>query len=269
MLAFGIQRRRFRHRRLHLECEFVAGNARAEVGIARVINARERVQFSQQAEAGHLLLARRAERAAGDPRQRPRGVRAQPHAGMLRTEIARAVRPRAAAAVTRGCAEHDVLRQVGIHAAEAVAGPRSHRRQSAFPDMPARVPCELRAVVVVLGPERAHHGEIIRASADMREPVAHHESALAVVLIAGVERHDDLAVLVRRIAADDVLVCILEHAGVRRFLDAFAAISVERGLHIEALHMAQSAAEEDPDDRLRPRLKMRLPRWRRPHCMRI
>ena len=136
-----------------------------------------------------------------------------------------------------------------------------------FARVASGLPGELGAVVVVDGPERAHHRQVVRASADVLEPIADHEAGLAVGLVAGLQRHDDLAVAVGRVRADDVFALGREHAGVRRLGDRFAGVPGELRLHVEAFDVAHAAAEEDPDDRLRPRREMRrtggrLPRRR-------
>ena len=70
------------------------------------------------------------------------------------------------------------------------------------------------------------------------------------------------------IAAHDVFVRILEHPGVGRFVDGFAGVNIEFRLYVEALQMAESAAEEDPDHGFRPRGEVRLPGGRGPRLMR-
>ena len=82
-----------------------------------------------------------------------------------------------------------------------------------FQRVPAGVKLQLGAVVVVDGPERPHDGEIVGAHADVTEPVAHHQAASAVGLVAGLQRHDDLAVAVGRVAAEHVFVFRRENAG--------------------------------------------------------
>src|SRR5205823_6727212 len=93
-------------------------------------------------------------------------------AGVLGAEVAGPMRPLAAAAIAGRHAQDDVLRQILIERAEAVRRPRADRRIRAFPWMPARVPRELGAVVVVDGPERADHGQVVSARADVLPPVA-------------------------------------------------------------------------------------------------
>ena len=187
----------------------------------------------------------------GNEGQRFLGIHIQPHAGVLRAEVAGTKRPRAAAAIARGHAEHNETGEIFVHRPEAVGGPRADGRVRALARMAAGLEGELRAVIVVNGPERAHHGEIIRAGADVLEPVADDQSALAVGLVAGLEREDDLAIAVARIAADHVFVLRLDHGFVRRVGDGFAGVFVQLGLHIKALHVTHAAAEENPDHRLR------------------
>ena len=92
-----------------------------------------------------------------------------------------------------------------------------------FAGMTAGLPGELRAVVVVNRPERTHHREVVGAAADVLEPVADDESALAVGLVAGLEREDDLAIAVGGVAADDVL------AFAFKLMGSFVAIAKVQG----------------------------------------
>jgi hypothetical protein len=80
---------------------------------------------------------------------------------------------------------------------------------------------ELRAVIVVNGPERADHGDVVGALADAGEPVADEQAGLAVGAIAGLQRHDGFAIAVGGIGADDVGVDALgiEDIFVRRVRD--------------------------------------------------
>src|SRR5204862_2355 len=75
-------------------------------------------------------------------------------AAVFRAEIGRAVRPGAAAAIAGRRAEYDILRQVLVESAQAIVDPRADGRISSFADMPAGVPLQLGAVVVVGGPQR-------------------------------------------------------------------------------------------------------------------
>src|SRR5438045_3039952 len=76
-------------------------------------------------------------------------------AGSLGDEKAGAVGPPAAAAIVGRHAGHHVLGQVLVERPQAIADPGADRGKGTFPRMPAGVPGELCAVVVVAGPERA------------------------------------------------------------------------------------------------------------------
>src|SRR5258706_47716 len=78
-----------------------------------------------------------------------------------------------------------------------------------FANVTASLERKLRAMIIVEGPERANHREVVGAFADVLEPIADDEAALAVVLVAGLQRHNDLAIAVRRIPADDIRVDLL------------------------------------------------------------
>ena len=166
-------------------------------------------------------------------------------------EVGRPVRPRAAATIAGRLAQDDVLRQVFVERAQSVGNPRADRGMGTLADVPAGVELELGAVVVVRGPERADDRDVVGTRADMPPPVADLEPALAVFLEAGVQTHQDLAAAVRRVARNDVFQPLrVEDVLVRRRVDRLAGESIELGLGVEALDVADAAAEEDPDDRL-------------------
>ena len=123
--------------------------------------------------------------------------------------------------------------------------------------MPARVPGELGPVIVVVGPQRPDHGNIVRAFADVPPPVSHEQAALAVALIAGVEPHEHPAIAVGRVAVDDVLPLRSHHVAIGCVANGPAGKAIEFGLDVEALNVADAAAQEDPDDRLRFRREVR------------
>ena len=153
-----------------------------------------------------LLLARHARPAGVTNGSGSRRADVEPDAGVLRAEVGRAVRPRAAAAVAGRLAEDDVLRQVLVERAQAVADPRADGREGPLADVPAGVQLELGPVVVVGRPQRADHGDVVGARADVLPPVADRQAALAVA--AGSRCSGPSARLpaaVARVAGDDVL----------------------------------------------------------------
>ena len=62
--------------------------------------------------------------------QRLLRIDVQPDACVFRAEIGGAMSPRAAAAIAGGRAEHDILRQVLVQRAQAVADPGAERRMA-------------------------------------------------------------------------------------------------------------------------------------------
>src|SRR5262249_41156040 len=148
-----------------------------------------------------------------------------------------------------GPAQHAVLRQVGVERTQAVGGPRADGRvRAALADVPARVPLQLRPVVVVRGPQRTHHGDVIGTRPDVFPPVGHHQPAFAVLLVAGFEAHQHFAPAVRGVGGDHVLDArVGEDALVGGGIDGLAGVPVQFGLHVEALDVADAAAQEDPD----------------------
>src|SRR5439155_8435504 len=139
----------------------------------------------------------------------------------------------AAAAVAGRGAEHDVLGQVLVEGAEAVTGPAADGRERSLADVPAGVELELRPVVVVAGPERADHGEVVGARADVLPPVGDLEAALAVAAEAGAEAHEDLAVAVLGVAGDDTTAVAGEGTLVGRVGETLAGVLGEFGLGVE------------------------------------
>src|SRR5438105_3367859 len=104
----------------------------------------------------------------------------QPHAGVFGAEVTGAVSPFAAAAVAGRRAEHDILRQILIQRTKPITDPGANGRKGAFARMPARVPGELRAVVVVDGPEGPDDSEVVGTGSDVFPPVSNFQTALAV-----------------------------------------------------------------------------------------
>jgi hypothetical protein len=65
-------------------------------------------------------------------------------------------------------------------------------------------------VIIVDRPKRTHDRDVIGAASDVLKPIAHNQAALAIRLVARLERHDFLAAFVVGIASDDILVGIGE-----------------------------------------------------------
>jgi hypothetical protein len=170
----------------------------------------------------------------------------------LGAEIAAAVGPGAAAAIGDGLAQDDELREVLVQRREAVGGPGADGGEgAALAGVAAVLEGELGAVVVVDRPQRADDGDVIGAGlADLLEPIADEQAALTVGLVAGVQRHEQLAIAVGGVGADDVLVDAggIEDGFERRVIDGLAGILVEGGLDVEGFDVGDAAAEEDPDD---------------------
>src|SRR5207244_12016559 len=111
--------------------------------------------------------------------------------------------------------------QVFIHGTQAVTNPGAQGRMFQFTRMTTRLPGKLCAVIVVNGVKRANHGEIVSTLADMLKPVADDQSALTVFLEARLERHDNFAIAMRGVCANDVGINALrfEDILVMRLLD--------------------------------------------------
>ena len=247
-----LELQRLGHGGLHAEGQLVGLDAGPQRRVVGIVDAREAIELAQQAELGRLLLAaaRRPAGVTNGSGSWPPTLRRTP--ACSGPEVAGAVRPLAAAAVAGRRAEDDVLRQVLVERAQAVADPRADGRERAFARMPAGVPGELRAVVVVDGPQRADDGEVVGARADVLPPVADLQAALAVLLVAGVAA--PMSTL--RLPCDGLTpTTSLSFSGSRTSLYGVSSIDlagvlVQLRLDVEALDVADAAAEEDPDDRL-------------------
>src|SRR5262249_2329188 len=152
-----------------------------------------------------LLLVARLAAGGGDEGQRFLALDVEADAGVLGAEGGRPVRPLAATAVAGRHAEDGILWQGLVERAQAVADPRADGRVGALADVPARVPLELGAVVIVGGPQGANHGEVVGTAADVLPPVGDHEAGLAVLLPAGVQAHELFAAAVGGVGADEAL----------------------------------------------------------------
>ena len=119
---------------------------------------------------------------------------------------------------------------------------------------------ELRAVVVVGGPHRAHDRDVVDTITHVGPPIAHFDAALGALAVAdlhGVElrphvsaRYDLLDVPANQRRGEGVFV--------GRFGDALAAVLVDGGLGVKAFDVADTADHEDPDDAFGFGLEVRL-----------
>ena len=142
--------------------------------------------------------------------------------------------------------------------------PGAERRVRAVEDVPAGVELVLGGVVVVGGPDRAHHGDVVDAGADVRPPVADLDAAAAALAIADLEREDRG----HQLAVGEKFAHILvartgQHVLVRCAADGLAAIFVQSRLGIEALDVAGAAKHKQPDHALGPGREMRRAHRRR------
>ena len=149
--------------------------------------------------------------------------------------------------------------------------PGAQRRELAVEHVPAGVELRLRAVVVVGGVHRADHGDVVDAAADVRQPVADLDAALAVFLEADLERIELVPLLAVGIV-DDRDPGQLELLGVlhvleRRLADGLAGVLGEHRLGVEGLQVADAAVHEQPDDALGLRREVRLAVGRRPFAV--
>ena len=123
--------------------------------------------------------------------------------------------------------------------------------------MAAGVPGELGPMIVVVGPQRTDHGDVIGTCSDVPPPVGDQQPTLPITLITGVESHEHTTIAVGRVSFDDVLAFASHDVAVRSVADGPAGEAVQFRLHVKALDVADAAAQEDPDDRLGLRREVR------------
>ena len=165
----------------------------------------------------------------------------------------------------------DELREIFVERAEAVIDPRTDGRLLRVEHVTAGMELHLRAVVVIGRPHRAHDGEVVHAGTEVGKPVAHLDAALAAGREADLQRVNLVALLAVGVVHHDhahtLALLRVVHALERRFVEGFAGVLGELGLGVEALHVTQAAAQENPDDRLRPRREVRQARGRPPTAL--
>ena len=188
-----LKAKRFGDGRLHLEGQLIGLDACAEVFVAGVVNPTDAVEAAEETEVFALLIGSHRVRRR-KVRQRLFRVGREADSCVFRSEVAGAMCPSTAAAVTCRCSQNDKFREVFIERPKAVGGPAPDGWVGAFAYVPAGLKCQLRAVVVINRPEAADNGEVIRTGANFLKPVTHFQTAFTVALIARLQRHDDLAI---------------------------------------------------------------------------
>ena len=93
--------------------------------------------------------------------------------------------------------------RLSLSDAEAVVDPGAERRELAVEHVPAGVELRLGAVVVVGRVHRADDGDVVDALADVRQPVADLDAALAVLLEADLQRVELVPLLAVGVVDDD------------------------------------------------------------------
>ena len=180
-VGFLAQVHQLRHRRLHAKGHLVLLDAREHrrVGEAFVLS------VVQRGECIELGAAIRARHAGGVVQIQNRvALAAQQNALMLRRHEARA--PQSAKQtllrVLRPRVHHHVVRQIFVHAAEAVAEPRAEARPTG--DLAAGLDVRNRRVMINrLGKRRVHHAQILGHRRGVRQQLA-YPHAVGVVFPA-------------------------------------------------------------------------------------
>ena len=126
--------------------------------------------------------------------------------------------------------------------------------------MPARVEFRLCPVVAVRRPHRPDDRQLVHVARDVRKPVAHLDTALAVSPEPDLKRVELVALVAVGVGHDETLDRQLGgvlHLGERCVGDRLAGVLVEHRLGVEALHVADTTVHEQPDDALRARRGVR------------
>ena len=256
LFALRIEIDHLRDLGLHAEGELVGLNAGLESRIVRVGAGGEAIESIHQPESQALLLPGEIPLRLGVV-EGILQVHFQPDGIVGRTEIMTVL----LVEVTRPHA--DELGKIVIQRAEPVGDPCTDRRSGRIESMFAGMELNLGPVIVVGRPHRANYRDIIDTAADVREPVAHLDTALPILPESGLERIDDVSLLpVGVIDHDDP--DILQPLGILdmrigRLGDRLSPELREERLRIKALHVAHATSPEEPDHLLCLRGKLGMP----------
>ena len=243
--GFGVEVEDFRDGVLHAEGEFVALEPSGEETVFRVVPGGELVELMDEIEVGFLDLGGGGDFRGGEG-ERVGWVDAEIDGVVGRAEVV------TVADVEEARADIYETGEIVAGAGEPVIDPCADGGFARVEHVAAGVELDLGAVIVVGGPHGADEGDVVGAGSDVREPVADFDAALAVAAEADLERVDGGALLTVGVVDDDDA-DILEFLGgldvlVRGFGDGFAGVLGEGGFGIEAFHVAETAAHEEPDD---------------------
>ena len=166
----------------------------------------------------------------------------------------------AVATVKMPRAHPDELREVFVQRAEAPVHPSADGRHTRIKHVPAGMKLHLRTVIVIGGPHRADHRNVIDTAADVWEPITHLDAALAVLFVADLQRIQLVALLAVGIVhhhhAHLLQPITILHILKLRLVDRFAGQLIEHRLRIKTLHVAHATAHEEPNHTLRLGRKM-------------
>lgn len=100
------------------------------------------------------------------------------------------MRSNPSAAVRDRTAHDDELGKILVQRAEAVVNPGTNGGELALQNMTAGMELQLGSVIVVRGPHRPHHGDVIDAVAHVRPPIADFQAAAPALSIADLHGED-------------------------------------------------------------------------------
>jgi hypothetical protein len=243
---FVFQIHQFGRGRLHAKGQLIGIDAGGEFIVAvarRQVLAIERLNQVQRA-----ALLRAADLRLRAKIENRRLARPHRHALISRGQKAIAPRRRAAFDFAAGIGQHNVGGQIAVFAPQAISDP-TPRAGPTHEDAAGIHLIDRLRMVHAIAVQRANHAQLVGQFGDVRQELTHRDGRLAArfellhrleqrILHHVAPRHDFAELLRQRLA---------------RVLD-------EVGLGVEQIDVAGPAVHEQPDDPLRPRRKVRLPR---------
>ena len=252
VLRFGRKVHRLGHGALHLERQFVGFDTRAEAFVVGILDGSKTVEFVNELELIRLFLGAHAlgPRTVG---KRVLRVHGQRHTGVLRAEIV--AMGDFTGRVRLGHAHREEAGQIVVQTAQPVMHPGPEAGLRLVQAMAPSVDLILSPVIVVGRPHVADPGDVVGALRQVRPPVRDLDPALAVLLPTDLQRVDDGIDIahVDRVGGHGTEARLVfgraDRVLERRFVERLSGVLIERGLGVERLHVAVTAAEKNPDDR--------------------
>ena len=120
----------------------------------------------------------------------------------------------------------------------------------------------LCAVIIVGGPHRTDHGQVVGTTADVGHPIAHFDAGLAILSITDLQRVKFVSLLAVGVVdhrdAGELQFFGILHIGKRRFVDRLPAVLVQRRFGVERFGLRNPAVHKQPHHTFRLGCKVRL-----------